>query len=130
MRQGDFDFFAAVSQVDRLAFVDHAVGDVAPIDQIWGGLVAEDISEETAEVFAKGIYFGYEDTTTGPAQLEILDGRRARLTIYEGKYHQVKRMFHAVENRVVSLHREKVGSIELDPGLKEGEWRELLPEEI
>ena len=59
-----------------------------------------------------------------------MDKRRARLTIYEGKYHQVKRMFHAVGNRVVSLHRERVGPIDLDPGLAEGEWRELRADEI
>lgn len=91
---------------------------------------AEDIAADTAETFARGIYFGYEDITTGPAQLEVLGQRRARLTIYEGKYHQVKRMFHAVGNRVVSLHRERVGAVSLDPDLAEGEWRELRPEEI
>ena len=91
---------------------------------------AEPIKPDTAETFAGGIYFGYEDLTTGPAELELLGERRARLTIYEGKYHQVKRMFHAVGNRVVSLHREKVGPIALDPELAEGEWRELLPDEI
>jgi 16S rRNA pseudouridine516 synthase len=86
---------------------------------------AEVISAKTADLFERGIYFGYEDVTTGPAELEILGERRARLTIYEGKYHQVKRMFHAVGNRVVSLHRERVGEIVLDPQLAEGAWREL-----
>ena len=91
---------------------------------------AEPISAETADTFARGIYFGYEDLTTGPAELEVLGERRARLTIYEGKYHQVKRMFHAVGNRVVSLHRERVGEIALDPELAPGEWRELREDEI
>ena len=91
---------------------------------------AELIAPETAEVFARGIYFGYEDVTTGPAELEVLGERRARLTIFEGKYHQVKRMFHAVGNRVVSLHREQVGMIALDPELEERAWRELRPVEI
>jgi 16S rRNA pseudouridine516 synthase len=90
---------------------------------------AEVIAAGTAAAFAGGIYFGYEDTTTGPAELELLGERRARLTIYEGKYHQVKRMFHAVGNRVVSLHRERVGAIRLDPTLAPGEWRELASHE-
>ena len=60
----------------------------------------------------------------------MLGERQARLTIYEGEYHQVKRMFHAVGNRVVSLHRERVGEIVLDPELAEGEWRELRVCEI
>jgi len=51
------------------------------------------------------------------------------LTIFEGRYHQVKRMLAAVGNHVVSLHREQVGEIKL-AGLKEGEWRELTVEEI
>mgnify|MGYP000330197722 CR=1 FL=1 len=88
---------------------------------------AEDIAAETAETFSKGIYFGYEDLTTGPAELELLGERRARLTIYEGKYHQVKRMFHAVGNRVVSLHREKVGPIALDAGAATTSARQVAP---
>ncbi len=91
---------------------------------------AEPISGETAQAFARGIYFGYEDITTGPAELEILGERQGRLTIYEGKYHQVKRMFHAVGNRVVSLHRERVAHITLDPQLAVGEWRELSDDEL
>jgi len=88
------------------------------------------IADDTAEKFSAGIYFGYEDITTGPAQLEVIAERQARLTIYEGKYHQVKRMFHAVGNRVISLHRERVGRIELDPDLAPGEWRELQADEV
>lgn len=91
---------------------------------------AEEITEETAKVFAGGMYFGYEDVMIGPAELEILGARQARLTIYEGKYHQVKRMFHAVGNRVTALHRERVGNIVLDPSLGEGEWRELERAEL
>ena len=91
---------------------------------------AEPITPETAEVFARGIYFRYEDLTTAPAEIERLGERRARLTLYEGKYHQVKRMFHAVGNCVTALHRERVGGIGLDPDLAEGEWRELTAEEI
>ena len=51
------------------------------------------------------------------------------LTIYEGKYHQVKRMFKALDNDVVYLKRVKEGSIELDPNLQPGEARELTPAE-
>lgn len=91
---------------------------------------AEAITPDTRDHFTAGIYFAYEDLTTTPAELEILADRQARLTIYEGRYHQVKRMFHAVGNRVTSLHRESMGSITLDPGLKSGEFRELTAIEI
>ena len=91
---------------------------------------AEDITPETVTKFAEGIYFAYEDLTTRPAELEVLDPRRARLTIHEGRYHQVKRMFHAVGHRVVSLHREAIGPLELDPTLEAGGVRSLRAEEI
>jgi 16S rRNA pseudouridine516 synthase len=90
----------------------------------------EKISSETAEIFAKGIYFAYENLTTRPAVLESLGEREALLTIHEGRYHQVKRMFHAVGNRVLSLHRERIGPLALDASLPPGQARTLHPEEI
>ncbi len=90
----------------------------------------EPIPPEAVAAFAAGFYFHTEDLTTRPAHLEILGERRARLTIHEGRYHQVKRMFHRIENRVVKLHRESVGSIILSDDLAPGEWRMLHPDEI
>jgi len=88
------------------------------------------ITAETSTKFAEGIYFAYEDLTTASADIEILTNTQARLTIYEGRYHQVKRMFHAVGNRVISLHRESMGDIILDSSLQAGEYRELTAAEI
>jgi len=91
---------------------------------------AEAITEETHDHFSKGIYFAYEDLTTAPANLEIVTPHQARLTIYEGRYHQVKRMFHAVGNKVTSLHRESMGGITLDPTLPSGQYRPLTEAEV
>ncbi|WP_166267970.1 pseudouridine synthase [Marinobacter caseinilyticus] len=91
---------------------------------------AAPISAETAHRFAEGIYLSYEDLTTSPAQLQQLGEREARLTIYEGRYHQVKRMFTAVGNRIVALHRERMGSIDLGEDLSSGAYRALTPIEI
>ncbi len=88
------------------------------------------ISAETAAIFASGIYFAYENLTTRPAELELLGEREARLTLHEGRYHQVKRMFHAVGNRVLSLHREQIGPLTLDASLPPGKARSLRPDEI
>lgn len=88
------------------------------------------IGAEYAGVFQRGIYFAYEDLTTQPAQLEILAERRARLTIHEGRYHQVKRMFGYFNNKVIGLHREQVGELILDAALAEGEYRALSPAEV
>jgi len=82
------------------------------------------------ERFSQGIYFAYEDITTSPAQLQQLSSHKARLTIYEGRYHQIKRMFGVFRNPVVSLHRESMGNIVLDPTLKVGEYRALEDKEI
>ena len=87
------------------------------------------IPSEAVHDFARGFYFHTEDLTTLPAQLEILGERQARLTLHEGRYHQVKRMFHRIGNRVTALHRESIGSIRLPEDLKPGDWRLLTDEE-
>jgi len=66
-----------------------------------------------------------EKEPTKPATLEILDDYNVNLTISEGRYHQVKRMFAALGNKVVGLHRWKIGALVLDDSLAEGEYRAL-----
>ncbi len=88
------------------------------------------MTAEYAEVFARGLYFAYEDLTTLPAELEVLDSHCALLTLHEGRYHQVKRMFGHFRNRVVALHRECMGPLTLDAALAPGQYRELSAEEM
>ncbi len=88
------------------------------------------ISKDYADKFAEGVYFTREKMTTQPAQLELLSDYQARLTIYEGKYHQVKRMFGYFDNKVTGLHRESMGDIHLDETLQPGEYRPLSRQEI
>ena len=88
------------------------------------------IEPACVEVFARGLYFAYEDLTTLPAVLEILAPRQARLTLFEGRYHQVKRMFGHFRNPVVGLHRVSMGAIQLDPNLAPGQYRALTAQEI
>jgi 16S rRNA pseudouridine516 synthase len=91
---------------------------------------AEPIGAQAAEQFARGLFLHEEKQRLKPAQLDIIDDHSARLTISEGKYHQVKRMFGALGNAVVSLHRERIGAIVLDPRLAEGEYRPLTAAEV
>jgi 16S rRNA pseudouridine516 synthase len=91
---------------------------------------ADPIDEKVIALFTHGVQLNGEKNLTRPAQLELFDAHSARLTIHEGKYHQVKRMFAATGNRVVQLHRESIGSIKLDPALLPGEYRPLTHEEI
>jgi len=76
-----------------------------------------------------GVQLKNEAKPCAPAQIEKIDSCRVRLILQEGRYHQVKRMFAAVGNRVSSLHRESVGTIDVS-GLREGTWRELDETEI
>ncbi|MGP1834506.1 16S rRNA pseudouridine(516) synthase RsuA [Shewanella frigidimarina] len=92
--------------------------------------LAEPIDDSLIQVFADGVELRNEDGLTKPALLDIIDSTHVRLTISEGKYHQVKRMFAAVGNRVVNLHREAVGAIELNADLAAGEWRFLTDAEV
>lgn len=88
------------------------------------------VAEDTAKQFAAGVQLHNEKDLTKPAVLDILSENQVRLTISEGRYHQVKRMFAAVGNHVVALHRERIGAIVLDDDLAEGEYRPLTAEEI
>ncbi len=88
------------------------------------------VPADAIEAFERGFYFHTEDITTLPAKLELLGERLARVTLHEGRYHQVKRMFHRVGCRVTALHRESVGMLRLPEDLKPGEWRPMTEEEI
>lgn len=88
------------------------------------------IDPACVEVFAAGLYFRFEDLVTRPAELEILAPRHARLTLHEGRYHQVKRMFGHFQNKVVGLHRISMGAIQLDELLCPGQYRALTAAEI
>jgi 16S rRNA pseudouridine516 synthase len=86
------------------------------------------LSEEAAERLRCGVIFQGITDPTLPAELEFITSTDVRLTITEGKYHQVKRMFAVVGNRVVTLHREQIGEVCLD--IAEGHWRALSADEV
>jgi 16S rRNA pseudouridine516 synthase len=90
----------------------------------------EPIPPTAVEAFARGFYFHTEDIHTLPATLEITGPRQARVTLHEGRYHQIKRMFHRLGCRLTSLHRESIGQLQLPDSLPVGAWRALTPEEI
>lgn len=99
-------------------------------DKVYLATLAEPLCAEAEERFAVGIQLEGEDKPTLPATLERVSELQARLTIQEGKYHQVRRMFGALGNFVNALHRERIGQVNLDPDLAPGECRHLRPEEI
>ncbi len=88
------------------------------------------ITPEYVERFRQGVDFRYENLRTQPAILEILAPRLALLTLVEGRYHQVKRMFGSFRNPVLSLHRISIGTLHLDDALLPGQYRPLTEEEV
>lgn len=92
--------------------------------------LADPVETHYAQACIEGILLRGEKTPTKPAKLEILDDYNVNLTLSEGRYHQVKRMFAALGNKVIGLHRWKIGDVVLDESLQEGEFRPLTPEEI
>lgn len=90
----------------------------------------DEIDPACVDAFAKGMYFRFENLTTLPAKLVLLSPHRARLTLHEGRYHQVKRMFGHFNNKVTALHRESMGPLILDTTLEPGDYRPLTEYEI
>lgn len=97
----------------------------ARLPKVYVATLAEDLRGDEAALFAAGtLMLAGETTPLLPARLDVLEPRRVRLTLHEGRYHQVRRMFAAAGNHVVALHRERIGGLDLD-GLPLGAWRRL-----
>lgn len=100
---------------------------VAKTYRVW---TADPIPADAIAQFAAGVMLRGEKEPTKPAQLELVATHEALLTIHEGRYHQVKRMFAAIGNKVERLHRERIGALQLPVDLAEGEYRYLNAEEL
>ena len=95
------------------------------LPKVYEATLAEPLRGDEASIFASGtLMLESEKTPLLPAELEVLSPTQARLTLHEGRYHQVRRMFAAVGNHVAALHRSRVGGLSLGE-LPEGAWRML-----
>jgi len=100
---------------------------VAKTYRVW---TADPIPADAIAQFAAGVMLRGEKEPTKPAELELVSDNEALLTIHEGRYHQVKRMFAAIGNKVERLHRERIGALQLPADLAEGEYRSLSEREL
>jgi len=101
----------------------------AAVAKVYEATLAEDLRGDEEAVFGAGtLMLEGETEPLEPVRIEVLSPRHARLTLTEGRYHQVRRMFAAVGNHVVTLDRTALGGLSLD-GLPAGEWRQLTPED-
>ena len=102
------------------------------VDKVYYAKIDGEVTIEDVEAFQQGVDIG-EEKLTRPAKLRVLKSgtqSEIELTICEGKFHQVKRMFQAVGKEVVYLKRLQMGTLILDESLKPGEYRELTEQEI
>lgn len=105
------------------------------VDKVYQALIAGEVTIDTVATFASGMELK-DGTVLKPAKLEILnvdenkDQSKIRITIKEGKYHQIKRMFGAVGMKVLELDRLQMGNLQIDPQLKRGQYRELTDDEL
>lgn len=86
------------------------------------------LADDVTARFAQGLQLQGETAPTLPARLVTISPREVLLTLTEGRFHQVKRMFSTVGNRVIRLHREQIGNIRLD--IEPGQWRHLTSDEV
>ena len=103
------------------------------VDKTYYAEVEEEITEKDVKAFAEGVILTNENYKTLPAKLQIIESGYPSLcyvTIREGKFHQVKRMFNAVNNEVIYLKRLSMGPLKLDEKLQSGEYRHLTDDEV
>ncbi len=121
----DRDTSGLLLLTDDGALLHRIISPKSKLSKVYEAALAEDLRGDEAAVFASGtLMLESEKTPLAPAVLETLAPRHARLTLTEGRYHQVRRMFAAVGNHVQALHRSRVGGLELGD-LAPGEWRML-----
>ena len=100
------------------------------VEKTYFAILEHPACQEDVQAFLAGLEIG-EKRPTLPARLCLLEvPGQVTITVVEGKYHQIKRMFQARGNRVVYLKRTAMAGIPLDPELGKGEWRDLTEEEI
>lgn len=100
-------------------------------EKIYWAELAEPLVDDAEERLAKGVLLDSEETPTQPACLERITPTQVRLTVTEGRYHLVRRIFAALGNHVCRLHREAVAGIALDiEQLPVGQWRYLTEQEV
>lgn len=121
----DRDTTGLLLMTDDGALLHRIVAPRSHLEKVYEATLARDLRGDEAAIFASGkLLLESERAPLAPAVLEVLEPRRARLTLTEGRYHQARRMFAAVGNHVEALHRSHVGGLTLGD-LQLGKWRPL-----
>jgi len=119
----DRDTSGLLLLTDDGALLHRIISPKSELPKVYEASLAQPLRGDEAATFASGaLMLESEQRPLLPAELEVLESQRARLTLHEGRYHQVRRMFAAVGNHVETLHRVSVGGAMLGD-LASGEWR-------
>jgi len=121
----DRDTSGLLLMTDDGSLLHRIVSPKRKLAKVYEAGLARELRDDEGAIFASGkLMLESEDTPLAPAVLEVLGPKQARLTLTEGRYHQVRRMFAAVGNHVETLHRSRIGGLDLGD-LPEGQWRAL-----
>lgn len=119
----DVDTTGAIILTDNGDLNHKLTSPKSDVIKVYEATLAEPLKGDEAQIFASGeLMLNGEKKPLLPAKLEVITSTQVRLEIVEGKYHQVKRMFAAVGNRVIKLHRVSFAGFQIDD-LKEGEYK-------
>lgn len=124
----DADTTGLVLLTDDGSWTFNIIKPEANCEKVYRVSLRDDITDTAIHGLESGLVLQGLNKPTLPANIEVIGPREVLLTITEGKFHQVKRMFRAVGNRVRALHREKIGRIVLD--VECGQWRYLTESEV
>ena len=124
----DADTTGLVLITDDGSWTYKIITPTAECEKVYRVTLRDELTDEAIQMLEAGVMLTGIDEPTLPAKVTVLSANEVLLTITQGKFHQVKRMFRAVGNRVKRLHREKIGQVSLDVEL--GEWRYLTSDEV
>jgi 16S rRNA pseudouridine516 synthase len=111
-------------------FIHRMISPRKGVAKVYRARCADPVTDAMLEVLRSGVQLNDEPAPIAALACEAIDAHTLRLTLAEGKYHQVKRMIAATGNRVEALHREAVGRFTLPAGLPPGAWRWLEADEL
>jgi 16S rRNA pseudouridine516 synthase len=121
----DRDTSGLLLMTDDGPLLHRIIAPKARMPKIYEVDLSKDLRGDEGELFASGtLVLESETEPLAPATMEVVNPRKVRLTLIEGRYHQVRRMFAATGNHVERLHRSEVGGLKLD-NLADGQWKLL-----
>ncbi|MNX84995.1 Ribosomal small subunit pseudouridine synthase A [compost metagenome] len=126
----DHDTTGLLLLTDDGQFIHAQTSPKRKVPKFYEVTTAEPVTEAQAEALRTGVKLDDEPAPIAAEGCEITGERSLRLTLIQGKYHQVKRMVAAAGNHVSGLHRSAIGRLQLDPALAPGEWRWLTAEDL